>query len=281
MLRGIGRHPGDYWDLIARPSAREAAAASVAVALAERAAAWDVLVASGLPAGAGLPAALVAAGHRVVRRAPSPCPAIDLPDRFDAYEQALPRSHRSNLRRHLRRLDDGEVSLRAVQEPSELDAALERWAELRERQWGAAGRTLAPLHRGPRLPAFLREVTGELAPRGLASVRVFRSAGAVAGVYVDFADARTFYWFLGAFDPSLAGLGLGKIAVAEAIRSSIAAGRRVFDFAHGAEPYKYWFGARDRQSPSVLAGGRRPRAALALGAAALLARARERGGGAA
>ncbi|HEU4978481.1 MAG TPA: GNAT family N-acetyltransferase [Solirubrobacteraceae bacterium] len=276
VLVGIGRHPGDYWAPLALPAAREGVMAAVAHALAERAGEWDLLVASGLAPGLPLESALTGAGHRVVHRAPSPCPAIDLPASFEDYEASLPRSRRGNLRRHLRRLDDGELALRSVREPHELHEAIGRWRVLRERQWQAAGRRLAAMHRGARFEAFLRDVALALVPAGLAEVREFRVGERVAGVYVDFCDVRAFHWFLGGFDPAFAGMGLGKIAAGEAIRSSIAAGRRSFDFAHGAEAYKYWFGASDRMSTSLLVAGPRTRAHAALGAAALLARLRDR-----
>jgi CelD/BcsL family acetyltransferase involved in cellulose biosynthesis len=276
VLSGIGRHPGDYWDVVARPAARVRAMEAVAQALAEHAAGWDVLVASGLPPHSRLAGALVDAGHRVVRRAPSACPAIDLPSDFASFEATLPKSHRSNLRRHLRRLDEGQVTLRTPSGRSELVDAIARWRDLRDRQWQAAGRQLARMHRDPRFERFVRDVVLILAPHGLAQVREFWVDGRVAGVYVDFVDTGTFYWFLGGFDPEFAALGLGKIAAGEAIRSSIDAGRRVFDFAHGVEPYKYWFGAHDRLSPSLLAAGPPARAGAALRAAAVIARFRDR-----
>jgi CelD/BcsL family acetyltransferase involved in cellulose biosynthesis len=57
--------------------------------------------------------------------------------------------------------------------------------------------------------------------------------------------AGTYYWYLGGYDPQTAALGVGKIAIGEGIRTSIDAGRGRYDFMIGAEPYKYWYGARD------------------------------------
>jgi CelD/BcsL family acetyltransferase involved in cellulose biosynthesis len=69
---------------------------------------------------------------------------------------------------------------------------------------------------------------------------------------VNFCDARTFYQYLGAFAPELGSLAIGKIATAEGIRSSIAARRGYYDFTRGAEDYKYWYGAQDRLSPTIV-----------------------------
>ncbi|MCW3050049.1 MAG: glycosyl transferase group 1 [Solirubrobacterales bacterium] len=280
VLRGLGRHPGDYWDVLALPELRERVVELVGEALLEHAGRWDLLIANGLPPGSATPGALGEHGCRVARRPSSPCPAIDLPDSFDAYLATLSRQHRGNLRRHLRRLDGGEVTLRELRGPEDLEPAIARWSELRARQWEVAGRALTPQQRDPRFTPFVRDVALALVPQGLAQVRELRTGGRVVGIYVDFIDGATFYWFLGGFDPEAAALGLGKIAAGEAIRSSIAAGRARFDFAHGAEAYKYWFGARDRPSESLLVGSGRLRSRAALGAARIAGRVRDgRGAG--
>ena len=100
-------------------------------------------------------------------------------------------------------------------------------------------------------------------PAGLAVVWEFRVAGKDVGAWFHLVDDRTFYWYLGGFDPAQSGLGLGKISILEGIRSSIAAGRRYFDFTRGQEPFKYQYGATDRCSPDLVVGRPvRSRAAL-------------------
>jgi len=72
------------------------------------------------------------------------------------------------------------------------------------------------------------------------------------------------YWYLGGVGPAYSALGIGKIAIAAGIRQSIECGRESYDFTRGPEPYKYWYGATDRQAPSLVVGNTRPwsRAAL-------------------
>ena len=176
----------------------------------------------------------------------------------------LPRGRRGNLRRHLRRLDEGEVELREVRDPSELPRALARWQELRQLQCDERGRSLNPMHRTDRFRAFLLEAVQALVPAGQALVWEFRVAGQTAGIYVNFVDSRSFYWYLGGFDPAHAALGIGKIAIAAGIRQSIEKGRARYDFTRGPEPYKYWYGATDRQAPSIVVGSSRPRSRAAL-----------------
>ena len=45
---------------------------------------------------------------------PTPYPGIELPATFDEYLAGLPRKRRKDLRRHMRRLDDGRLELRDV-----------------------------------------------------------------------------------------------------------------------------------------------------------------------
>jgi CelD/BcsL family acetyltransferase involved in cellulose biosynthesis len=129
------------------------------------------------------------------------------------------------------------------------------------------GKALTAEHASARFREFLLEALRYLVPAGEALVWELRSADAIVGVYVNFVDAGTFYWYLGGFDPAQAKLGVGKIAIGASIRWSIATGRRAYDFTRGAEPYKYWYGARDVAVPSLVVGHARGRSRLALAAA--------------
>ncbi len=194
---------------------------------------------------------------------PVAAPAITLPGSLDGYLATLSKSRRANLRRHLKRLDEGEVAVRAVA-PDALGPALAGWQELRRRQWDAGGDRIDPEHLSRRFAAFVEDVAAELIPRGEAEVLEFVVDGRVVGAYVNFMNAAAYHWYLGGYDPDHRSLGLGKIAVAHGIRASIDRGRGTYDFGRGAEPYKYWFGAEDRWQSVCLVGNGRPRSRLAL-----------------
>ena len=269
VLETVGMEPGDYWDVLARPEMADAAVSAIAGALAERSRNWDALVVRCLPPGSPVDAALTGAGLRAVHHRPIPAPGIELPADFDAYLAGLPGSRRQNLRRHLRRLDAGEVTLRAVTDPDGVAPALARWREFRRAQWEAQGRAINPEHLSDRFSAFMAAVVGDLLPAGEALLWEFLVDDEIVGTYVNFADRDAFYWYLGGFRPDVAALGLGKIAIGHGIRTSITAGRTYYDFARGAEDYKYWYGAEDRLLPAFVAGSGRVRSRAALGAARL------------
>lgn len=272
VLEAAGIEPGDYWDVLAAPGRRAEAAGAVAAALAANAGHWDAWIVRCLPPDAPLEPALGRAGLRSLVRPRIPSPALSLPGDFDDYLATLSSSRRQNLRRHLRRLDGGEIELREVTDTAELPAVIERWRGFRERQWDAAGRVINPAHLAPHFAAFVADACAHLVPEGRAQVWEFSDAGRVIGVYVNFLDAHAYHWYLGGFDPACKSVGLGKIAIAHGIRTSIESGRATYDFGRGAEPYKYWYGAQDRLLAARVTGSRTvaSRATL-LGAGAQLA----------
>ena len=279
LLSMLGKEPGDYWDVVAAPDERAAVSTAVARELVRRRHEWDAGLLSCLVPGSTTVDALSSAGLRILNRPPVICPAIALPTTWDEYLAALPRGRRGNLRRHLRRLDEGEVQMREIRDSAELPDALARWQDLRESQWDERGRSLNPAHRTDRFREFLLEAVQALVPLRQALVWEFRVEGRTAGMYVNFADARSFYWYLGGFDPAHAALGIGKIAIAAGIRQSIQCGRVRYDFTRGPEAYKYWYGANDRNAGSVVVGSTRARShVLMVGARAENAR-RARGAG--
>lgn len=272
ILEAVGMEPGDYWDVLAVPARRADVARAVGAELRRRRGEWDAWILRCLPPGSPVQAALDDAGLKACAQPPVSAPAIRLPESFDAYLASLSSSHRQNLRRHLRRLDEGEVELREVVDPDALGPAIGCWHELRRRQWESAGREISPLHLAPRFTGFVLDCVRTLIPREQALVWEFTRHGEVIGAYVNFVDPDAFYWYLGGFDPRHTKLGLGKIAIGHGIRTSIEAGRRRYDFGRGAEPYKYWYGAVDRPLAARVVGSGRARSRAALLAAAARAR---------
>jgi CelD/BcsL family acetyltransferase involved in cellulose biosynthesis len=274
VLTELGKEPGNYWDVLSRPGREGEVAAAVTAEIGRRAREWDAVALRALPQGSAIETALAARGMRIRSRPPAAHPGIELPATFDEYLARLPSKRRKDLRRHLRQLDEGELSYSVVERPSDLERAIADWQSLRVRWWEARGRRLDPEHASPRFRAFLLDAMPRLVPAGLAEVWEFRRGGAVVGIEISLTDPRRFYAWLDGYDPDAAALGLGKVAVAEGIRTSIAAGRSYFDFMVGDEPYKYWYGAEDRHRRWLLATGTHMRSRLAgiAGAAASIAR---------
>jgi len=197
-----------------------------------------------------------------------------LPDSFEEYLAGLPRKRRKDLRRHMRRLEDGRLELRDVTDPGDLRVAMDRWQDIRVRWWQHRGKRMDPEHASTRFRDFMREVVQLMVPRGLAQVWELRHDGEVAGVEVNLTDRRAYYSWMGAYDPAVSHLGLGKLAIGESIRQSIEAGREYYDLMVGDEDYKYWYGATDRHCRWTMAGSGRPLSRIALTAGAVADRVR-------
>ncbi len=273
-LLPLGHWVGNWWDVLTLPARRTEAAHALAAGLADRRADWDALLVDTLVPGSPLGPALRAAGLRAHRRGTRPYPGMDLPPTFDAYLASLPRKRRVKLRRHLRRLDEGELELVAVEAPADLTAAVARWQEVRSRWWSERGKDLSPDHARPAFAAFLEAMLQRLVPAGRAVVWELRREGEPLGVTIDLRDARTHLCWLSAFEPAAASLSPGQVVIGESIRRAVATGRERYDFMLGDEPYKYWFGAVDLDVPRLLVHSRTPRSALTRVAVAAAGRAR-------
>ena len=192
-------------------------------------------------------------------------PRIELPGSFDEYLAMLPRKRSKDLRRHLRRLDDGELEIQQVTEPAAIGAAIDRWHALKLNWWEA--KEDGEIHAGqrdPRFVRFIRDLMVLMIPAGLGEVWELRHSGEVVGVEVSLLDRRTFYSWQGGYDLAVARLGPGKVAISEGIRLAIAAGRRYYDLMRGADRYKYSYGSRDRESHALLVGNGRLKSRAAL-----------------
>jgi CelD/BcsL family acetyltransferase involved in cellulose biosynthesis len=258
-LRVLGR-PGSHpsQDVLAPSQLRPDVAETVAAEIVSRRKEWDLMAVSCFPEDSAIERSMRQRGLRLRQRRTATYPRIELPGSFDEYLATLPRKRRSNLRRHLRRLDDGELELRRVSEPAAIGAAIDRWHTLKLNWWEAKEDTeIHAAQRGPGFAGFLRDLMLLMIPAGLGEVWELRHSGQVVGVEISLLDRRTFYSWEGGHDLGVAHLGPGKVAIGEGIRVSIAAGRRYYDMMRGGESYKYWYGARDRESHALLVGNER------------------------
>jgi CelD/BcsL family acetyltransferase involved in cellulose biosynthesis len=274
VLAELGRPPSNYWDVLALPAARAEVLDAGAATFAQHSRECHALLLGGVRDGDELAAALRGAGLRVRTRKPTAYPGMELPGSFEQYLADLPRKRRKDLRRHMRRLDDGRLELREVHGPDELRRAIDRWQQIRVRWWRSRAKEMDPEHASTRFRDFMSDLVVALEPSGLAQVWEFCEDGEVVGVEVNLLDARRYYSWMGAYDPEVAHLGLGKLAIGESIRASIEAGRSYYDLMVGDEEYKYWYGATDRHCRWMTAANRRPLSLAALAGGAVTDRIR-------
>lgn len=265
VLRGLGVGVGNYWDILAEQDRRDSVLSAVGGALRERSSEWDALFVDKLPEGSMTEAALVAAGLRVGRRARSPSPRIELPKTFEDYLACLSSNRRQKVRRNLRALDGGELTVSVVSDPDELTATIARWQALRVEWWAQRGQSMQAEHGSTRFLAFTQEALADLVASEQAVVWEVRHRGEVIGITINFLDEETFYYWLWGFDLRVEKLRPGHTLIAYCIRWSIETGRRYFDFMIGDEAYKNDYAPVERSVLSIDVGNRRPRSRAALG----------------
>ena len=170
------------------------------------------------------------------------CPYIPLAGHtWDSYLATLGASHRANVRRRLRALEQKfDVRFERVTADDDRREALERLTQYHERRFAARG---TAFHTAS-LCAFHDEATRRFLDRGWLRMYVLRVNGAIAAVMYGFLYDRTFYFYQHGFDDSYQQHGIGLVLMALTIRTAIEEGAAEFDMLWGTEAYKFLW-ARD------------------------------------
>ena len=154
----------------------------------------------------------------------------------------LPRNVRRNMKVARRDLDaTGTVRVVHSTKPE----FLEELFRLHRARWEASGES--GVLNEPKVQDFHRAASSRLAHAGMLRMHAILRNEAAVGVVYAFHRNGTVYSYLGGFEPTLRDYSPGALAIEAAIRYATNAGDRYYDFLRGAEPYKYTWGAVDRQ----------------------------------
>jgi len=173
------------------------------------------------------------------------CPYIPLAGHtWDSYLATLGASHRANVRRRLRALEQKfDVQFEQVTADDDRREALERLTHFHERRFAARGTAFgtAPLL------AFHDEATKSFLDRDWLRMFVLRLNGVPAAVMYGFLYNRTFYFYQHGFDDSYQQHSIGLVLMALSIRTAIEEGAAEFDMLWGTEPYKFLWARHVRE----------------------------------
>ena len=215
---------------------------------------WATLEAAGLmgPAEGALAAAL---------RVPAPVPVLTLPESFEAYLEARPRTLRKNFRRVLRRVDEEQVELGPVRD-ADVAAALHDFVVLHKLRAASKG------ERHPAVDDRLERVLAALADVPSARLRMLEVVhrGRRVGATVRLERPGGSWFYNGGFDPAAARLAPGVALDLASIRDAIERGISRVDLGPGAHRYKLDLGSVIEERVDVVAASRSARG-RALGAA--------------
>jgi CelD/BcsL family acetyltransferase involved in cellulose biosynthesis len=197
-------------------------------------------------------AAAISLANRLERRrwiqATTPggtCPYIRLSGHtWDSYLATLGASHRANVRRRLRALEQKfDVQFDQVSADDDRRDALERLTQYHGRRFGERGSAF----RTASLRAFHDEATRRFLDRGWLRMFVLRVNGAPAAVMYGVLYNGTFYFYQHGFDDSYQQHSIGLVLMALSIRTAIEQGASEFDLLWGTEPYKFLWARHVRE----------------------------------
>lgn len=247
QLLGTGTIGSDYLDLIVRRG-EEAAIDRLAQHLEGESSILELgqLVGSGGRA-AVLAEALERRGWRTLERVTNVCPFVDLAGHtWESYVASLGRSHRANLRRRLRKLEERfEVRFEQVRSDEDLEEALDLLLALHLDRWKDRGGSDA--FGAPAVEAFHRAVTRRALQRGWLRLFLLRLDGRPAAALYGFRYGDRFLFYQSGFASDFAPYSVGLVTMGLSIRSAIEEGVREYDLLHGDEAYKFLWASRTRE----------------------------------
>ena len=239
-----------HWDVLARD---EDARREVWQVLAEKAP--PRLRLSGLMEGPdAVPIAregLTSAGYAVFTRRGSPCPYLELPDRWETLIGGVSRNLRSQVARKGKALERlGTVRFRTVTGGEELPAALEHLFRLEGSGWKAREGT--SILSNPASAALYRSFAARASQRGWLRLHLLELDGHPIAADLGCAFAGTEFLLKTGFDERHGDASPGLILLARTLQATIAEGHKAYDFLGGAQHYKLRWGAHPRQRYTVL-----------------------------
>lgn len=162
---------------------------------------------------------------------------------FDAFVASLSKKDRHELRRKMRNLEAaGDVRFEELTEPGDVERAMDRFIHLMRISRPDKDEFLTD-----RMEAFFRDAANTTAALGCARIGQLTLDGQVVAMTWSFETGAEELLYNSGFDPGHAGLSLGIVSKAYAIRAGAERGVQTFDFLRGDEDYKHRLGGQPRR----------------------------------
>lgn len=202
---------------------------------------WDEVSLRHVPSGSPLLDALedAASGMQFDAGQDEVCPVALLCSSWDAYLQTLSKKQRHEIRRKLRRAQEGaEWTWRRVETTADLDRDLPIFFQLHEASAREKQRFMTAAMR-----AYFRSLAEAMLETGYLRLNVFAREGQDIAATISFLYRDRYLLYNSGYDPSQSAHSPGIAAVALSMQDAIEEKAGAFDFLSGDEPYKYQFGA--------------------------------------
>jgi len=193
---------------------------------------------------------LHASGWARTTTAGGTCPYIPLAGHtWDSYLATLGSSHRANVRRRIRALDQKfDVRFERGTGDTQRREALAKLFEYHDRRFDERGTAFGT----DDMRAFHDELTRRALDRGWLRMFVLRLDGAPVAVMYGFLYDGTFYFYQHGFDEQFQQHSIGLVLMALSIRAAIDKGAGEFDMLWGVEPYKFLWARQTRELRTLL-----------------------------
>jgi CelD/BcsL family acetyltransferase involved in cellulose biosynthesis len=238
----------DYLDIIVAPGCEQSVFAALLDAVsAPDVPEWDAMDLCNIPQASRtlevLGALARVRGWHVEKSIQQVCPVIHLPASWDDYLAMLDKKERHELRRKMRRAEQGEeqVSWYVTSGEEPLDADLDAFIALlvQSRPDKAAFMTDTMRH-------FFHAVGHAAQRAGWLQLSFLEVNGVKAAAYMNFDYSNHIMVYNSGLDPqNFQWLSPGIVLMGNLIRYAIESKRAVFDFLRGDEDYKYRLGGQD------------------------------------
>jgi CelD/BcsL family acetyltransferase involved in cellulose biosynthesis len=167
------------------------------------------------------------------------CPVAILCSSWDGYLQMLTKKQRHEIRRKLRRAQEGaDWEWRTARTHEDVERDMPVFFRLHE----ASAHSKADFFT-ERMRDYFRDLAHELLDAGILRLSVFRREDHDIAAVMSFLHRERYLLYNSGYDPEFASLSPGIAAVALAMQDAIEEKAVAFDFLSGDEPYKYQFGA--------------------------------------
>jgi CelD/BcsL family acetyltransferase involved in cellulose biosynthesis len=235
----------DYLNLVARRGHEQAVTEQVVSAIVDGTLGrWDEVVLSMMdgehPLTALVSRAFRARGFTPEIKPTGVAPYIPLPATWEAYLASLPGRHRALVTRSLKDFEAwsaGDYRVLRATDAASLTEGKRILIELHRQRWGEDGE--AGVFRSPHFLAFHDAILPQLLERGALQLLWMNARGQpLAAIYNMIWDSRVLYYQAGRRIDLPSKVRPGIVMMAHAIRESIAAGCREFDFLGGDARFK-------------------------------------------
>ncbi|MFQ5826897.1 MAG: GNAT family N-acetyltransferase, partial [Dehalococcoidia bacterium] len=180
-------------------------------------------------------------GYRVEVTQMDTCPQLELPPTWEEYLSRLSARHRHEVRRKLRRLDQGGPALYyAVDGQGGLRQDMDDFIRLFK-----ISRSDKEEFMAPEMVGFFQTMAHSMAEGGYLKLFFLEMEGVrvATALCFDYGDAR--YLYNSGFDPQYAFFSVGLLLKVLCLKEGIEGKKKRFDFLRGAEAYKYDLGGQD------------------------------------